>query len=177
MKKKSQILFAVFLLIITTACYSESNGSENFNVKITQMDEKTHIEILHALANSGHIGAQYELGTMYAEGKGVKQDYIKAKDWYEKAALQGDIDSQASLGFMYYNAEGIPQDYIKAKEWFEKAAAQGSAASQAFLGIMYYVGEGAQKDYGKAKEWFKKSCDNGYQVGCESVTKMNIYGE
>ncbi|CBJ83038.1 conserved hypothetical protein [Xenorhabdus bovienii str. Jollieti] len=177
MKKKSQTLFAVFLLSITTACYSESNGSEHFNVKTTQVDEKTHIEIIHALANSGHIGAQYELGTMYSEGKGVKQDYIKAKDWYEKAALQGDMNSQVSLGVMYYYAEGIPQDYIKAKEWLEKAAAQDSAGSQAILGIMYYVGEGVQKDDGKAKEWFKKSCDNGYQVGCESFAKMNIHSK
>ncbi|MBD2805671.1 sel1 repeat family protein [Xenorhabdus sp. ZM] len=122
-------------------CYSNSNRSENFNIKITQMDEETNLEILHELANSGHIGAQYELGIKYAEGKGVKQDSIKAKDWYEKAALQGDVDSQALLGHMYYAVEGILQDYIKAKEWFQK------------------------------------SCDNGYQIGCESVEKIKIHGE
>ena len=34
--------------------------------------------------------AQYNLGVMYKNGQGVKQDYEKAVYWYKKAAEQGD---------------------------------------------------------------------------------------
>ena len=32
---------------------------------------------------------QYNLGWMYAKGYGVDQDYMKAFEWFEKAAKQG----------------------------------------------------------------------------------------
>ena len=37
------------------------------------------------------------LGTLYHEGKGVKQDYAKAREWYEKAAAQGNKDAEEAL--------------------------------------------------------------------------------
>ena len=30
------------------------------------------------------------LGVLYANGRGVAQDYAKAREWYEKAADKGD---------------------------------------------------------------------------------------
>lgn len=39
-------------------------------------------------ASSDNAEAQYHLGVMYDEGQDVPQDYIQAKAWYEKAALQ-----------------------------------------------------------------------------------------
>lgn len=44
-------------------------------------------------AEQGDAKAQANLGLMYAEGKGVKQDLAMAKFWYEKAAAQGDADA------------------------------------------------------------------------------------
>ena len=55
---------------------------------------------------------------MYAEGQGVKQDYAKAVEWYQKAADQGQSDAQYNLGIMYYDGEGVRQNYTKAKEYF-----------------------------------------------------------
>ena len=45
-------------------------------------------------AEEGNVAAQYNLGTIYAHGKGVPQDYVEAIKWYRKAAAQGNIESQ-----------------------------------------------------------------------------------
>ena len=35
----------------------------------------------------------YNLGTLYLHGRGVTQDYVWARQWYEKAAAVGDADA------------------------------------------------------------------------------------
>jgi len=42
----------------------------------------------------GNADAQLNLGDMYSQGQGVKQDEVKAVLWYRKAAEQGDVISQ-----------------------------------------------------------------------------------
>jgi len=41
------------------------------------------------LANQGDARAQYDLGVMYGEGKGVRQNYNTAKEWFGKACDNG----------------------------------------------------------------------------------------
>src|SRR4029434_10638846 len=67
--------------------------------------------------------AQQNLGNLYAEGRGVPQDYAAASKWFQRAAAQGHAWAQAILGGMYASGEGIPQDYVQAYKWFSLAAA------------------------------------------------------
>ena len=39
---------------------------------------------------------------MYVNGLGVKPDYAKAIEWYEKAAVNGDATSQNNIDDKYY---------------------------------------------------------------------------
>ena len=125
------------------------------------------------LANQGNAQAQSNLGVMYYEGKGVRQDYQKAVEWYTKAANQGNAHAQYNLGVMYDEGKGVRQDYQKAVEWFTKAANQGFATAQYASGLMYYNGEGVRQDYKKAKNFFRLSCDNGLQEGCDAYKDLN----
>ena len=68
------------------------------------------------LAKKGDVVAQHNLGVMYENGEGVRQDYVKAVDWYAKAANKGLSIAQFNLGAMYYNGKGVPQSYAKAIE-------------------------------------------------------------
>ena len=45
---------------------------------------------LRARAEAGDASAQYNLGLMHAEGRGVPQDFAEAATWYRKAAEQGE---------------------------------------------------------------------------------------
>ncbi len=42
-------------------------------------------------AENGNAVAMSSLGSLYANGKGVPQDYAKARDWYEKAVAKGTM--------------------------------------------------------------------------------------
>jgi TPR repeat protein len=77
------------------------------------------------LAELGDAEAQFNLGVMYDEGAGIKQDLATAASWYRKAAEQGFVDAQTNLGMMYYEGQGIPRDLAAATEWFRRAASQG----------------------------------------------------
>ena len=66
---------------------------------------------------------------MYDNGKGVRQDYTNAVQWYRKAAEQGHAGAQINLGMMYEKGQGVRQSKIVAKEWFKKACANGDKQS------------------------------------------------
>ena len=51
-------------------------------------------------AEQGDVGAQYNLGVMYADGEGVPEDDAEAVRWYRIAAEQGDVGAQYNLGVM-----------------------------------------------------------------------------
>ena len=76
-------------------------------------------------AKQGDADAQFNLGSMYYQGKGVPKDYKQAIYWYTKAAEQGDDEAQFNLGLMYYEGQGVPKDYIQTYAWWNIAASQG----------------------------------------------------
>ena len=91
---------------------------------------------------------------MYAEGKGVPQDYQEAVKWYRLAAAQGNTPAQYSLGLAYEKGQGVPQDYQEAVKWYRVAAAQGNEFAQVNLGVMYTNGRGVRQDFVRAHMWF-----------------------
>ena len=78
------------------------------------------------LARAGDAAAQFYLGEMYEDGRGVPQNDAEAAKWYRKSAEQGDATAQFNLGFIYGEGEGVPQDYVQAHMWSNLAAAQGN---------------------------------------------------
>jgi hypothetical protein len=85
------------------------------------------------LAAAQDADAQYNLGEMYKDGRGVPQDYAEAARWYRKAADQGIDWAQYNLGELYKDGRGVPQDYAEAARWFRKAADQGHADAQNWI--------------------------------------------
>ncbi len=75
-------------------------------------------------AEEGDAVAQYNLGNMYSDGKGVPQDDAEALKWCRRAAEQGQADAQYSIGLLY--AYGGLLDYAEAYMWFSLAAANGT---------------------------------------------------
>jgi len=44
-------------------------------------------------AEQGHRDAGFNLGVMYANGKGVAEDYVQAHMWFNLAGADGDADT------------------------------------------------------------------------------------
>ena len=73
------------------------------------------------LAKEGYAKAQYNLGVMYRDGKGVDQDKEQAIYWYFLAARQGYLNAQVQLAKLYYEN----MDFKQSKYWLEQAKKQG----------------------------------------------------
>ena len=127
----------------------------------TSVISAADLQILRKQAAQGNATAQAHLGLLYTTGRGVSQDYVQARQWYEQAAAQGNAWAQWALGYAYYLGEGVPQDYAKAREWYEKAAAQGLAWAHFALGLMYSMGQGVPQDNVKARLWYERAAVQG----------------
>ena len=140
-------------------------------------------------AGRGDSAAQYDVGSMYQNGRGVTADRDKATEWYTKAAAQdnqkaisrlelmkanearfsrteprasqGDVDSQYDLGNMYEKGIGTGINYQQARGWYEKAATAGHARASFNLGLMYHEGTGIGRNNKTAYKWFRDAAGKG----------------
>jgi TPR repeat protein/RNA polymerase subunit RPABC4/transcription elongation factor Spt4 len=112
-------------------------------------------------ANQGDVNAQFDLGRMYHNGQGVKQDYSAAADWFERAAKQNDARAEFNLGLIYLNGQGRNRSETEAVTWLKTAAAQGYAPAQTSLGMLYKQGTGVAQDNAQAAAWLLKAAKQG----------------
>jgi TPR repeat protein len=120
----------VCLLTFSMAVTAYSGQFEDAVAAYERGDYATAYRLIKPLAQEGIPEAQYNLGLMYDQGKGVPQDYAEAVKWYRRAAEQGDANAQYNLGQMYREGRGVPQNDAEAVKWFRKAAEQGYAGAQ-----------------------------------------------
>eukprot|EP00729_Bicosta_minor_P018019 gene18019-biopygen22193 len=126
-------------------------------------DYKRCWKLVHDRSPGRHTPvAQYNLGIMYENGAGVKQDHVEAVKWFRKSAEAGYAPAQYTLGNMYDTGKGVEQDYVAAVKWYRKAAEAGDANAQCSLGYMYFTGEGVEQDHVEAEKWFRKSAEAGF---------------
>ena len=113
-------------------------------------------------AQKGSSEAQFNLGLMYGDGLGVKQDDVLAANWFIKSAEQGYADAQLNLGWMCQRGLGVKQDDAQAANWYRKAAEQGNAGAQFKLGRMCQRGLGVKQDDVLAAYWYRLAAGQGH---------------
>lgn len=59
-------------------------------------------------AEQGNSSAQNNLGSCYAGGNGVKQDFAEAVRWFKLAAEGGHGPAQYNLGLCYFHGAAAP---------------------------------------------------------------------
>mgnify|MGYP004560275109 CR=1 FL=1 len=125
--------------------------------------------------NDSH--AQFRLGYIYDQGKGVTQNYAEAMKWYLKAAEQENANAQSNLGIMYEKGQGVKQDYSEANKWYQKAAEQGNTSAQFNLGLSLYFGKGITQNYTEAFNWLLKAANSGNADSQNNVGTMYQNGQ
>jgi len=153
---------AAILLMLSFASPVAAGPGEDAAAAYARGDYATALRLLRPLAEQGDAQAQYNLGVLYDNGRGVPQDNAEAMKWYRKAADQGDARSQNNLASMYATGQGVPKNYAEAMKWFRRAADQGNARAQHSLGFMYATGQGVPQDNAQAVGWYRKAADQGY---------------
>jgi hypothetical protein len=76
-------------------------------------------------ANKGNKLALHNLGHMTHKGRGVLQNYLKALQWWRKAALAGDFWAFCHLGEGFEKGEGVKQNVIIAHAFYNLCGALG----------------------------------------------------
>ena len=119
--------------------YALGSGVEKDEAKAAEWCQK---------AAAGYPDAQFEIGYKYYTGNhGVtRPDYVKALEWYKKAADSGYAEANYKIGIMYYYGEGVKQDDVKALEYFHKGVATGCRMSKGKVDWMHKNGRGIEKD-------------------------------
>ncbi len=127
---------------------------------------------LISAARQGDAEAQFNLGRIYHDGIGVKQNNTEAADWYRRAAKQGHGEAQNRLGMLLVADQ---RDYPGAAQWFAMAAIQGNADAQYNLGAIYYSGLGVNYEF--AAHWFQLAAQQGQVQAQRDLGKMYERGQ
>ena len=133
-----------------------------------------------AAAKAGYPLAQYNMGWMYLNAKGVKQDLREAFVWFRKAAEQNEPTAQFNMGAALEVGDekaGIPQNIEAAVQWYTKSANQGNSAAQYNLGTLYDNGKGVPQDPQKSVEFYRQSAEQGYPPAQFSLGVAYYLGE
>ena len=93
------------------------------NASDVAMDLNAAFKEMRSLAEeTGHAGAQWTLGVMYAMGLGVEASQARALVYYTFAALGGHPQAQMALGFRYSTGLGVAHDCEMALHHYSQAA-------------------------------------------------------
>lgn len=91
-------------------------------------NSKKYYEIGCDKGNNDLIHAEncFNLGIMYHNGKGVRQDYHKAAELYKKACDMKLGDACTNLCSLYGNGQGVRQNLSTAKQYCGKGCDLGN---------------------------------------------------
>ena len=111
------IAVSISALLLVSAGYSQ--GLKEGLKAYKRGDYVTALKEWRPLAESGHAGAQYNLGFNYVQGKGVEKSLVEAYFWFELAARQGKgIATQLRDGISKkMTPEQIGQARAKVQAW------------------------------------------------------------
>jgi TPR repeat protein len=138
-------------------------------------------KVLEDAARDGDVWATWELGRMYADGDGVKQDHQLAFKYFGGIAdshadeptgtAQARFVANAFVRLASYSMTGIPSsnikpDAVRARDLLSYAASYfGDRDAQYRLGRMYLDGQGVGKDTKQGIRWLSLAADKGqYQA-------------
>ena len=145
-------------------------------------------------AERGDVGAECDLGIIYAKGvaaetpearrwirRAAEQGHAEAQyylgstsdddeqeeavEWLRQAGEQGHVDAQFALAWKYRGTDGVRPDAECAVTWFRRAAERGHAEAQRLLGGHYADGYGVAQDDTEAVGWLRKAAEQGNADG------------
>jgi TPR repeat protein len=135
-------------------------------------------EDLRLRAEGGDYNAQCYIGHMYLSGKGVRQDFEKARYWYQRVINQVGADAKIVahanlvLGVLFNSGKGGKQCYKTAMQYFEIAAQQGYTDAHINIGLMYAKGLGVQRDLHRALYWWQLAEEKGHPSAAGYVLEL-----
>jgi len=159
------------LLCALPAAADVAGGMRAFKNK----DYATAFREWKAAAEAGQAEAQFDLGVLYAQGKGVPRDLTVAEQWYRKAAEQGNAEAEFALGQMYSLGWGVPRDEADAMRWFDLANSPDSDGPTTDWALV--EGYGVQQDQKQAAYWYERAAQKGHAEAQFNLGRLYAAGK
>lgn len=115
--------------------------------------DRNAVNDLFRMTDSGSVHAEFVLGVLYFEGRGVPRDLKASAGWMTRAAKQKHPLAAHYLGDMYLTGSGVEKNEATAVKWYTVAAEQTNPVSMAVLGGLYLKGRGVPIDRAEAFKW------------------------
>lgn len=156
--------FAALLVLLAIAkpAIADEDASALYSkgqVILAEATQESHrrdgAALISRAAMLGHLPAQYHLGFLYGEGRGVARDPRKALQWFRRAADRGDAKAQYAVGL----ALSRQTDKREAARWYRRAADQGMTDAQFQLALLYEKGDGIGVDEAEARRLYRAAAE------------------
>jgi localization factor PodJL len=116
---------------------------------------------LYAALSAGNPAAAYEMGSRFAEGRGVSVNFQQAVLWFDRAAKAGSVPGLFRLAVLYERGQGVAKDLQEARRLYLVAADKGHLKAMHNLAVMYVQAIDGKPDFATAARWFKKAANYG----------------
>jgi TPR repeat protein len=136
----------------------------NDDAKIEASDVREQVKVLEDIGQDS-AAAQFELGTLYAEGEWVHRDIPRAQAHLNRAKAMGDRRANVTLARIRLYGWGVPRDVDGAVSDLALMAAFDNPDAAGCLGHLYYWGSSdvreMKEDEAKAFELTRVAAENG----------------
>ena len=119
------------LLLVMLGCPTPTHADVAAGLKAYRAhDVKTALTHWRPAAEQGDPQAQYWLGRLYEEGRGVPQNFVEAHVWYNLAAAQGNADARKARDTLApkLTREQLASAQERAQNWRPTLAATAAPA-------------------------------------------------
>jgi hypothetical protein len=155
MKANVRNLLAAYVIATALGAPAAAGPLEDGEAAYREKEYAKAAELWQPLAEKGDATAQYNIGTLFAEGKGVTPNDATAFMWFQRAANQGNATAQYNVGASYAAGAGVAKSDADAAKWFRRSADQGMVFAQLNLGLLYAAGNGVPQDNVEALKWLE----------------------
>ncbi|ROS01810.1 hypothetical protein EDC56_2258 [Sinobacterium caligoides] len=144
-------------------------AEQAFCQQYNELATEPAFELCLEQAEAGIRAAQYFTGLFFDSGNAGLQDFVRARDFYYRAALQDSPEAQYNLATLLMMGRGGDQDLAQAFAWYQCAAENGIAQAQFNCGSMLDEGYGVKAEPGQARHWYQAAARQGYPQACQNM--------
>ncbi|MEN8171048.1 MAG: tetratricopeptide repeat protein [Pseudomonadota bacterium] len=140
--------------------------------------KKDQLGEIESAAAKGDADACFELGALYANGLGVKQNSPQARKWLKKAIAQDVTAARTLLAWLYLNDESLGQADTDAIQLFLEAAEADDSDAQCSLGDLYLEGAAGIEPNPKAMlQWYSSAANHNHPKAQYMLGKLLAEGK
>jgi uncharacterized protein len=171
----------VGLAIVMMAQAAQAGPFEDGAAAFQKADYATALAQWQPLAQQGDLQAQFNLGILHDQGRGVPQNRAEAARWYKLAAEQGDMIAAYNLGMLHIqplHALGtVARDGAEGVKWLRVAGDKGDTLAQFSLGEILSAGQVVPQDYAQAARWYEKAAEKKFTAAQVALANLYMNGQ